>query len=60
MIFLPDKEIDEPKPLILNHYFDAVVLRCWKNREGVIIGFIGVLESKIEMLLQHQISKAVV
>jgi putative acetyltransferase len=44
--FLPDKEIHELKPLILNNYFDAVLLRCIKNIEGEIIGFIGVAEKK--------------
>lgn len=48
--FLPEKEIHELKPLILNNYFDAVLLRCSKNIEGEIIGFIGVAEKKIEML----------
>ncbi|KTC87688.1 GNAT family N-acetyltransferase [Legionella drozanskii] len=48
--FLPDKEIDELKPLILNNYFNAVLLKCSKNIEGKIIGFIGVAEYKIEML----------
>lgn len=48
--FLSDQEIDELKPLILNDYFDVVLLSCCKNREGKIIGFIGVAENKIEML----------
>lgn len=48
--FLPENEIHELKPLILNHYFDAVVLKCWKNIHSEIIGFIGVAEKKIEML----------
>jgi putative acetyltransferase len=48
--FLPEKEIQELKPLILTNYFDAVLLRCSKNTEGQIIGFIGVAEEKIEML----------
>ncbi len=48
--FLPDREINELKPLILNHYFDALYLKCSKNLENKIIGFIGVAENKIEML----------
>lgn len=48
--FLTDKEIYELRTLILNHYFDAVFLRCSKNMAGKIIGFIGVADSKIEML----------
>lgn len=48
--FLPDKEIHELKPLILNNYFDMVLLKCSKNKENEIMGFIGVAEHKIEML----------
>lgn len=48
--FLPEKEIEELKPLILNNYFDAVVLKCGKNSKGEILGFIGVADYKIEML----------
>ena len=47
--FLPEENISELKPLILQHYFDAVELRyIAKNNE--IAGFIGVAESNIEML----------
>ncbi|WP_317042162.1 GNAT family N-acetyltransferase [Tenacibaculum jejuense] len=38
------------KPLILNTYLDAVVLRCIRNNENKIIGFIGVAEQNLEML----------
>lgn len=48
--FLPEEEIQELKPLILNHYFDAVLLRCSKNSEGSVMGFIGIADDKIEML----------
>ncbi|KTD08520.1 GNAT family N-acetyltransferase [Legionella jamestowniensis] len=48
--FLPENEIKELKPLILNHYFDVVTLHGSKNKEGKIIGFIGVADNKIEML----------
>lgn len=47
--FLPEENIAELKPLILQHYFDAVELRCViQNSE--IAGFIGVADSNIEML----------
>lgn len=47
--FLPEKNINELKPLIFDQYFAAVELYCVKN-EGDIIGFIGVADSNIEML----------
>jgi putative acetyltransferase len=47
--FLPDESILELKPLILQHYFAAVDLRCTKQG-GKISGFIGVADSNIEML----------
>ena len=47
--FLPEESILELKPLILQHYFDAVELRCIiKNNQ--IAGFIGVADSNVEML----------
>nr|WP_318249010.1 hypothetical protein [Paraglaciecola chathamensis] len=40
--FLPEEDIAELKPLILQHYFDAVDLRCIKSSSGEMIGFCGV------------------
>lgn len=48
--FLTEADINELKPLILQHYFDAVDLRCVKNTEGLIIGFSGVAAGNLEML----------
>lgn len=48
--FLPEEDIAELKPLILQHYFDAVDLRCVKDSAGDIIGFCGVHAQNIEML----------
>jgi putative acetyltransferase len=48
--FLSDENILSLKPLILEHYFDAVELRVAKNDHNKITGFIGVAESNIEML----------
>lgn len=48
--FLPEEKIEELKPLILKHYFDAVELRSFHNQKNKIIGFIGVADSNIEML----------
>ncbi|WP_200164543.1 GNAT family N-acetyltransferase [Francisella adeliensis] len=47
--FLPEENILELKPLILQHYFDAVELRCI-TKNGEIAGFVGVADANIEML----------
>lgn len=47
--FLSEENILELKPLILQHYFDAVELRCITQGKR-IAGFIGVAESNVEML----------
>ena len=48
--FLPEAEILALKPLILEHYFDAVTLHSARTEEGQITGFSGVYEGKLEML----------
>ncbi len=48
--FLPEAEIMALKPLILEHYFDAVTLHCARTEEGNIAGFSGLHEGKLEML----------
>lgn len=48
--FLPEENIKTLKPLILEHYFEAVDLRVAKSDNGNIIGFIGVAEGNVEML----------
>ncbi|SFD79414.1 acetyltransferase [Pseudoalteromonas denitrificans] len=48
--FLQEEDIVTLKPLILEHYFDAVDLKCAKNESGEILGFCGVHEGNIEML----------
>jgi len=50
--FLPEPHIAQLKPLILEHYFDAVVLGAVKQGNEVA-GFIGVAEGNIEMLFVH-------
>ena len=47
--FLPESNINELRPLILQHYFDAVELACVKSNDE-IIGFVGVADSNVEML----------
>ena len=48
--FVPEKDIVALKPMILDHYFDAVDLKCAKRDAGEIVGFCGVHEGNIEML----------
>lgn len=51
--FLKEEDIIYFKPLILNEYLGAVSLRCIKDKEQHIIGFLGVAEQNIEMLFIH-------
>ncbi|MBW8682872.1 GNAT family N-acetyltransferase [Chitinophaga rhizophila] len=48
--FLTEDDIAHYKPLILHTYLDAVELRCVRNAEGNIIGFLGVAADNVEML----------
>ena len=48
--FLKEEDIQYFKPLILNTYLDAVELRCVRNDEKKIVGFLGVAEENLEML----------
>ena len=47
--FLPEKEIINLKPLILNQYFHHVLLHKYVQN-GKIVGFIGTSSDNIEML----------
>lgn len=47
--FLPETEINELKPLILNEYFQHVILHKYV-KDGKIVGFIGTSPDNIEML----------
>lgn len=51
--FLKEKDIRYFKPLILNHYLDAVDLSCIREDSGKILGFQGVAEGNLEMLFIH-------
>jgi lysophospholipase L1-like esterase/GNAT superfamily N-acetyltransferase len=51
--FITEKDIHFYKPLILNQYFDAVDLFCYKDETGKIIGFMGIVDDKLEMLFIH-------
>ena len=48
--FLKEEDILYFKPLILNTYLDTVTLRCLRNNEGKMVGFMGVAEQTLEML----------
>jgi len=51
--FLREKDIEYFKPLILNTYLNAVKLRCIRNNDKKIVGFLGVAEQNLEMLFIH-------
>lgn len=48
--FLNEEDILFLKPLIREQCFELVDLRCAKDDDGEILGFIGVADVKIEML----------
>ncbi|KII79811.1 GNAT family N-acetyltransferase [Vibrio renipiscarius] len=48
--FITEEDIEFFKPIIIEQAFPAVTLRCVKSDNGAILGFVGVHESKIEML----------
>lgn len=55
--FLTEQDIETFKPLILQHGFDSVVLKCVRD-QGEILGFIGVQQNKIEMLFLRDRARA--
>lgn len=48
--FITEEDIEFFKPIIIGQAFPAVTLRCVKNELGSILGFVGIHDSKIEML----------
>lgn len=48
--FLEEEDIEYFKPIIMEHAFPSVALYCVKDSQGAILGFLGVLNGKIEML----------
>ena len=48
--FITEEDIEFFKPIIIEQAFPAVSLKCVKDKNGVIVGFVGVHEMKIEML----------
>ncbi len=51
--FLKEEDMAYFKPLILNTYLDVVELRCYRDENYKIIGFVGVADGNIEMLFIH-------
>ncbi|WP_299494974.1 GNAT family N-acetyltransferase [uncultured Shewanella sp.] len=48
--FITEDDIAFFKPIIIEQAFPAVTLRCVKNESGSILGFVGIHDSKVEML----------
>jgi putative acetyltransferase len=48
--FITEEDIEFFKPIIIEHAFPAVTLKCVKDKSGSILGFVGIDEFKIEML----------
>lgn len=55
--FLHEEDIAYFKPLILEHYLDAVQLKAWKDEKNKILGFSGVADGNLEMLFIHPDSR---
>jgi len=51
--FLPEAYIQAIRPLLLTEYLDLVGVYCTRDEQGAILGFIGVLGDKAEMLFVH-------
>ncbi len=51
--FLQEEDIRYYKPLIRNHYLDAVQLYAARDTSGHIVGFMGISDDNIEMLFVH-------
>jgi len=51
--FLKEEDIRYFRPLILNTYLDAVELRCARDGQGIVLGFLGVADQNLEMLFIH-------
>ncbi|WP_213876813.1 GNAT family N-acetyltransferase [Pseudomonas sp. dw_358] len=51
--FLPDSYIRLLRPLVENHYLNAVMLICCRDRRGYMTGFAGIAMGKVEMLFIH-------
>lgn len=50
---MKEEDIQYFKPIILNTYLATVELKCVRNEEGRIIGFLGVADQNLEMQFIH-------
>ena len=48
--FISEEDIEFFKPIIIEQAFPAVTLKCVRNSNKHILGFIGVNDAKVEML----------
>ena len=48
--FITEEDIEFFKPIIIEQAFPAVTLKCVKDENGFILGFVGTQDSKVEML----------
>lgn len=48
--FITEQDIEFFKPIIMEHAFPAVALKCVKDVQGKVLGFVGVQAHKVEML----------
>ena len=48
--FITEGDIEFFKPIIIEKAFPAVTLRCIKSNDGSILGFVGIHDSKVEMV----------
>lgn len=55
--FLKEEDIQFFKPLILNEYLKIVDLRCIRDANRKILGFLGVASKNIEMLFIHPLAR---
>ena len=55
--FLKEEDIQFFKPLILNEYLKIVDLRCIRDNDMKILGFLGVADKNIEMLFIHPLTR---
>lgn len=51
--FISEADIEFFKPIIIEQAFPAVMLKCVKDAQGMILGFVGVHDGKVEMLFVH-------
>lgn len=48
--FITEEDIAFFKPIIISQAFPAVTLKCVKDKNGSILGFMGIHDMKVEML----------